>query len=76
MPDWFGRRSERLPPKPSIKADRGSVAAETISNSPITFSLDEEGVRRLLQEDRRVLKEELVRIAGEKGPLNDVDFIF
>ena len=51
MPDW---------PKPSIKEDRGSVAAETILNSPITFGLDEEGVRRVLQE-------ELVRLARQKG---------
>jgi hypothetical protein len=44
------------PPQPNVKADRGGIAA----SGDITFGLDEEGVRRLLQE-------ELARIAGEKG---------
>jgi hypothetical protein len=52
MPDWL---------RPSVTADRGSVAAGgDISNSPITFGLDEEGVRKVLQQ-------ELARIAEEKG---------
>ena len=58
MPD----RSRDSPAAPQrVTADRGSVAAGgDISNSPITFGLDEAGVRRVLQE-------ELARIAEEKG---------
>src|ERR1700720_3748426 len=61
MPDWLRRRDKPAPPEPSVTADRGSVAAGGhISNSPITFGLDEEGVRRVLQQ-------ELARTAEEKG---------
>jgi hypothetical protein len=45
-----------MPPAPNVMADRGSVAA----GRDITFGLDEEGVRRILQE-------ELARIAEAKS---------
>jgi hypothetical protein len=55
------RSLESLAAPPRVTADHGSVAAGgDISNSPITFGLDEEGVRKVLQE-------ELARVAEAKG---------
>jgi tetratricopeptide (TPR) repeat protein len=52
MPDWL---------RPSVTADRSSVAiGRDVSNSQMTIGLDEEGVRKVLQQ-------ELARIAEEKG---------
>jgi tetratricopeptide (TPR) repeat protein len=56
MPDWLRRQGNPAPPEPSVKADRGSVAA----GRDITIGLDQEGVRKVIQE-------ELARIAEEKG---------
>src|SRR5262245_5051336 len=56
MSGWLGDKGDK-----SVHADRGGVAAgRDIRNSTINVGLDQEGVRRLLQE-------ELARIAGEKG---------
>jgi tetratricopeptide (TPR) repeat protein len=57
MPDWFHPRDKPAPPEPSVIADHGSMAAGRDINF---FGLDEEGVRRVLQD-------ELARIAQEKG---------
>ena len=57
MPDWLSLRGNAGPPEPSVTADHGSMAAGRDINF---FGLDEDGVRRVLQE-------ELARIAGEKG---------
>jgi hypothetical protein len=61
MPDWLGRRGDATPLTPGATADHGGVAVVgDLSHSPITVGLDEEGVRRVLQE-------ELARIAEQKG---------
>jgi tetratricopeptide (TPR) repeat protein len=59
---WLRRwGAAQSPPQPSVAADRSSVAAGGhISDSPITFELDEEGVGR-------VLEKILARTAEEKG---------
>jgi hypothetical protein len=56
MPDWLRPRGNPALPEPSITADRGGIAA----GRDITFGLDEEGIRRVFQE-------ETARIAEEKG---------
>jgi hypothetical protein len=56
MPAWLRRGDSHAPPELSVTADRGSIAA----GRDITLGLDEEGVRRVLQE-------ELARIAEQKG---------
>jgi tetratricopeptide (TPR) repeat protein len=62
MLGWLRRwGAPRSPPEPSVTADRGSVAVgRDISNSQITFGVDEEGVGK-------VLEKLLARIAEEKG---------
>src|SRR5277367_2985744 len=60
MQDWLRSRNNPTT-RPTVTADRCSVAAGgDISDSPITFGLDEAGVRKVLQE-------ELARITEEKG---------
>jgi tetratricopeptide (TPR) repeat protein len=57
MPDRIRRQSTHAPPEPSVKADRGSIAAGRDINF---YGLDEDGVRRVIQE-------ELARVAEQKG---------
>jgi tetratricopeptide (TPR) repeat protein len=62
---FFAKKKEKGPSAPSVKADRGSVAAGRDINAPGTIGLDEKGVGQELRKAQQPLRDELERLAAQ-----------